>query len=69
MPLMACSCSLHRAGFSYLHDLPPHAMEQATCPGMTWRKRSPTFVYFGVGRPELPRTCKEGIQNSTLQTE
>lgn len=56
---MACSCSLQRAGFSYLQALPPHAMEHAMCPGMTCRKRSPTFVYFGVGRPELPTTGKE----------
>lgn len=67
---MACSCSLQRAGFSYLHALPPHAMEQAMCPGMTCRKRSPTFVYFGAGRPEFPRTYKvEKIQNSTLHTQ
>lgn len=59
---MACSCSLQRAGFSYLQALPPQAMEQAMCPGMTCRKRSPTFVYFGVGRPVLPRTCRKGFE-------
>lgn len=56
---MACSCAVQRAGFSYLHALPPQAMEQATCPGRTFRNRSPTFVYLGVGRPEPPRTDKE----------
>ena len=61
---MACSCSLQRAGFSYLQALPPHATEQATCPGITCRSRSPTFVYFGVGRPGFPRMYTEGkIQN------
>jgi len=52
-PWMACSCSPQRAGLSYLQALPPHAREQAMWPGITCRKRSPTFVYFGVGRPEF----------------
>lgn len=55
-PLTACSCSLHRAGFSYLQARPPHAIEHCIWPGITWRRRSPTFVYFAVGRLDLPVT-------------
>lgn len=69
-PFMACSCSLQRAGFSYLHALPPHAIEHAMCPGMTCRKRSPTFVYFGVGRSEFSKIYKESkVQTSILPVE
>lgn len=46
---MACSLSLQREGFSYLHARPPHAMEHCICPGMTCLKVSPTLVYFAVG--------------------
>lgn len=53
---MACSWSLHRAGFSYLQARPPHAIEHCMWPGMTWRRCSPTLVYFAVGRLELPGT-------------
>lgn len=46
---MACSLSLQREGFSYLHARPPHAIEHCICPGMTCLKVSPTLVYFAVG--------------------
>lgn len=46
---MACSPSLQRDGFSYLHARPPHAMEHCMWPGITCLKVSPTLVYFAVG--------------------
>jgi len=51
-PFIACSSSLHLAGFSHLQFRPPHAIEHCMEPGIACRIRSPNLVYFASGTPK-----------------